>query len=223
MPTRSPPFSAEAFVQAWTRLVAPPDVPEIRLHLADALAPLWEATADVLAARDVDPPYWAFAWPGGIALARHVLDHPDLVAGRRVLDVGAGSGIVALAAALAGAAEVTANDVDPTAAAAIRCNAIANGLEVRVDAADLLDGPAGADVVLAGDVCYEQPMASRMDAFLRRAARDGATVLLADPGRHHRPPDLDVVAWREVTVSRAVENEDRKRVAIGRLGRPKSG
>ena len=142
-----------AFIRAQTALGAPSIVPEIRLHLANEVTPLWRATEATLSERNVPPPYWAFAWPGGQALARHVIDHPAIVRGRRVLDFAAGSGVVAIAAARAGAAGVTAADTDPFAATAIALNAAANGVAIAVETGDLIDRPSAWDVVLAGDVC----------------------------------------------------------------------
>lgn len=177
-----------AFIRANTALKAPPLVPELRLHLADAALPLWQATEDTLQRTGLPPPYWAFAWPGGQAVARFVLDHPQVVAGRRLLDIGAGSGIASIAAARAGAAAVVANDPDAFAAAAIALNAAANGLAVTVEGVDLLDAPAGGfAVVLAGDMCYERPLADRVWACLLRHAAAGALVLLGDPGRAYAP------------------------------------
>ena len=169
------------------RLVEAPLVPEVRLHLAEDAIVLWarmEAeTGGVLTA-----PFWATAWPGGQAVARYLLDNPLTVAGRRVLDVASGSGLVAIAAGLAGAAAVTANDIDPYALAAIGLNARVNGVEVSTSPGDLLDGDGGdADVVLAGDAFYSHAMAKRMWPFLRRAAARGAHVLVGDPGREHLP------------------------------------
>ena len=178
-----------AFIRAQTALGAPSIVPEIRLHLASEVTPLWQATEATLSERNVPPPYWAFAWPGGQALARHIIDHPATVRGRRVLDFAAGSGVVAIAAARAGAAGVTAADIDPFAATAIALNAAANGVAVAVETEDLIDRASVWDVVLAGDVCYEQPMAGRTTAWLRRLADAGTTVLMGDPGRTYRPTD----------------------------------
>jgi predicted nicotinamide N-methyase len=168
------------------RLVRPPFVPEIRLHLADDAIVL---RARLEAQAGPGPtPFWADAWAGGQALARYVLDHPQVVAGRRVLDVASGSGLVAIAAALAGAAEVTANDIDPYALAAVAMNAAANAVTVASDEGDLLDGDGGdADVILAGDALYTPELAGRMLGFLRRAAARGAAVLVGDPGRGHLP------------------------------------
>lgn len=156
--------------------------PAIRLHtLTASLEQHWQRLGSL--------PYWGHPWPGGQGLARHVLDHPQLVRGRRVLDVASGSGIAALAAALAGATEVLASDVDPIARTAIALNAEANGVRVDVIATDLLDGDAaGRDVILAGDACYEPELARRVTAFLRRAADSGAVALLGDPGRPHCDP-----------------------------------
>jgi len=177
-----------AFVQANTRIATSPLVPEIRLHLATEMAPLWHATEAILASNSAPMPFWSFAWAGGQALARYLLDNPDLVRGREVLDLGSGSGIVAIAAAKAGAARVTAAEIDPFAAAAIGLNAPLNGVEIRVETRDLLDrGPAGWAVALAGDVCYEEPMASRIIALLRRVAARGRLALLGDPGRAYLP------------------------------------
>jgi predicted nicotinamide N-methyase len=168
------------FVLANTEPGHAPLVPEITLRLADEPFALWER-ADTL-------PYWAFAWAGGQALARHVLDHRDLVAGRRVLDLAAGSGLVAIAAALAGAAEVTATDVDPLAVRAIGVNAHANDAHVTACGDDVLDTDGDdAEVILAGDVCYDRAMADRVLPFLARAAARGIRVLVGDPGRAHFP------------------------------------
>lgn len=206
-----------AFVRAQTALNAPPLVPEIRLHLATEVTPLWRATETTLASSDVPPPYWAFAWPGGQALARYILDDPASVAGRRVLDFASGSGIVAIAAARAGA-EVTAADIDGFAAAAIRLNAAANGVTVTVMTDDPMDAPASWDVVLAGDVCYEQPMAERATAWLRRLAGEGVTVLLGDPGRSYRPVDgLRELARYQVRTSLDLEARTVSETVVWRL------
>jgi predicted nicotinamide N-methyase len=175
-----------AFVRANTVLAAPPLVPEIRLHLATEITPLWQATEAVLETEGLPPPYWAFAWAGGQALARYVLDHPELVRGRTVIDIGAGSGLLAIAAALAGARSVVAADIDPFAAAAIALNAAANGVAATIETADVIGG-AGADVLLVGDMCYERPLAERLTAWLRRCVARGALVLLGDPGRAYLP------------------------------------
>jgi predicted nicotinamide N-methyase len=171
------------------RLVQAPLVPEVHLHLAED-AIVWWARMEAEAGTVLTAPFWATAWPGGQALARYVLDRPAAVAGRRVLDVASGSGLVAIAAGLAGASAVTANDIDPYALAAIALNARVNGVAVSPCPDDLLDGDGGdADVVLAGDVFYSEAMATRMWPFLDRAAARGAQVLIGEPGRGHLPAD----------------------------------
>jgi predicted nicotinamide N-methyase len=169
------------------RLVEAPLVPEVRLHLAED-AIVWWARMEAQIGGALTAPFWATAWPGGQAVARYVLDHPGTVAGRRVLDVASGSGLIAIAAGLAGAAAVTANDIDPYALAAITLNAKANGVTVSTSPGDVLDGDGDdAEVVLAGDVFYNHAIAKRMWPFLRRAAARGAHVLVGDPGRGHLP------------------------------------
>jgi predicted nicotinamide N-methyase len=200
-----------AFVRAQTALASTPLVPELRLYLASALTPLWHATELTLARNGLDPPYWAFAWPGGQAIARYVLDRPDLVRGRRVLDFAAGSGLAGIAAARAGAASVAASELDPIACAAIALNAEANGVTLQVARADLTADPGAGwpasfwDVILAGDVCYERPMAERVFAWLTARARDRAVVLMADPGRAYLPPGLAEIARYPVATTREVE------------------
>ena len=199
------------FVEHNTAIAAPPLVPEIRLHLATEVAPIWLATEETLAQGAVPPPYWAFAWAGGQALARYLLDHPATVAGRAVLDFGAGSGLVAIAAAKAGAASVTAADVDHFAAAAIAANAALNDVAIEVVTADLSDGDKRFwKLVTAGDICYEQPMADRAMRWLRRLAGRGAMVLLGDPGRAHLPgAGLCELARYDVPTSQDLEGRER--------------
>jgi predicted nicotinamide N-methyase len=207
-----------AFVRAQTALVAPPLVPEIRLHLASAVTPLWRATEATLASSDVPPPYWAFAWPGGQALARYLLDNPKLVRGRSVLDFAAGSGLAGIAAVLAGAAAVTAADIDPFAGAATALNAAVNGVAIDIIGADPIDRPSAWDMVLAGDVCYEQPMAGRATAWLRRLAAAGTDVLLGDPGRAYRPADgLVELARYRVPTSLDLETRTECETVVWRL------
>jgi predicted nicotinamide N-methyase len=178
-----------AFIVAQTAVATAPLVPEIKLRLATEVTPLWEATEAELERSGLPPPYWAFAWPGGQALARYVLDDSAVVRGRSALDFAAGSGLVGIAAALAGAAATTAADIDRIAAAAIALNAAANGVTIDVLHDDPVGRPSAWDVVLAGDVCYEQPMAGRVTDWLRRLAAAGTEVLLGDPGRSYRPAD----------------------------------
>jgi predicted nicotinamide N-methyase len=205
-------------VRSHTRLAAVPFVPEVRLHQADDAITLWEHTEEETGTRQA-PPFWAFAWAGGQALARYVLDHPGLVAGRTVFDLASGSGLVAIAAVKAGAAAVTANEIDPLAVDAVALNAAANGVTVATTLGDVLAGDAGgADVVLAGDVFYSRPMTERVLPFLERAAARGATVLVGDPGRAYLPRDrFAAVASYEVPVPRALEDAEVKTTAVYRL------
>jgi predicted nicotinamide N-methyase len=198
------------FIRANTAIATPPLVPEIRLHLATEITPIWQASEDMLARGNVPPPFWAFPWAGGQALARHVLDHRDIVAGKRVLDFGAGSGLVAIAAAQAGAATVTAAEIDDFAAAAIALNAALNGVAVAVATTDLIGTSGDAwDVVLVGDMCYEQPLAERLTFWLRALAGDGVTVLLGDPGRSYVPTSgLTKLARYTVPTSRELEDRE---------------
>lgn len=210
-----------AFIRDNTVVGTPSHVPELRLHLADEALPLWQKTEEELGEAGLPPPFWAFAWAGGQALARHILDDPALVAGRRVLDVGAGGGIAAIAASMAGAAHVRASEVDAFALDAMSLNVALNGVAVEIVGGDLLDGPADADVVLAGDLFYERPLADRALAFLRRAHRDGAAVLIGDPKRTYLPTDaLQIAATYEVRVPLALEDAEVKRTTVWRLADP---
>jgi predicted nicotinamide N-methyase len=214
----TPAIDHAAFVRAQTALGAPPLVPEIRLHLASEVTPLWQATEVTLQASGLAPPYWAFAWPGGQALARHLLDHPALVAGRRVLDFAAGSGLAAIAAARAGAAAAEAAEIDPLACAAIALNAAANRVAVACRAEDLVGAPPAWDVVLAGDVCYERPMAERVAAWLRRLAAAGTLVLMGDPGRAYLPAGgLAEQARYRVPTSRELEDRTERETVVWRV------
>jgi predicted nicotinamide N-methyase len=207
-----------AFVRAQTALVAPPLVPEIRLHLASAVTPLWRATEATLSGREVPPPYWAFAWPGGQALARYVLDDPSVIRGRVVLDFAAGSGLTGIAAVMVGAAAVTAADIDPFAGAAIALNAAANGVTIDIIGDDPIDRPSAWGLVLAGDVCYEQPMAQRATNWLHRLAAAGTEVLLGDPGRSYRPADgLVELARYRVPTSLDLETRTECETVVWRL------
>ncbi|MDG4782683.1 50S ribosomal protein L11 methyltransferase [Micromonospora sp. WMMD961] len=197
------------------RLVPTPFVPEVRLHLAED-AIVWWARMEASAGHALPAPYWASAWAGGQALARHLLDHPELAAGRRVLDLAAGSGLVAIAAALAGATQVIANDIDPYAVAAVTLNARANQVAVDAVGDDLLDsGDAEADLVVAGDVFYDRAMADRMLPFLERIAAAGAEVLVGDPGREHLPADrLTVLADYPVPTTEPSVDSSLRRVQV---------
>ena len=213
------PDERRDLVLARTRPGHPPVVPELRLHLADDMDAAWASLQAELDDGELPPPFWAFAWLGGQALARHVLDRPDLVRGRRVLDLASGSGLCGLAAVLAGAAQVTAVDVDPFAAVAAGLNAGLNGLQLQVRCADLLDEPPPAvDVVLAGDVFYDAAMSERVQPWLLEARRAGAAVLVGDPGRHYLPRALCTeLAAVDVPTTRALEGVDVKTVRVYEL------
>lgn len=210
----------DAFIRANTVLEAPSMVPELRLHLATEITPIWRATETALEEMGVPPPYWAFCWPGGQAIARHILDSPEIVRGRRVLDFAAGSGIAALAALQAGAAGATGNDIDPYSVAAMRLNAEANGLGIVIDQRDLLAiaPEQGFDVVLAGDVCYERPLAEQVFLWLQAQARSGALVLLGDPGRSYLPTQgLAELARYDIPTSLQLENHGMKETIVWRV------
>ena len=202
-------------VCASTQLVPTPLVPEVLLYAAEDAYAVWDLTT---LGRDEAPvPFWSFPWAGGQALARHLLDHQEIVRGRRVLDLASGSGLVAIAAAKAGAAHVVANDVDPFAAAAQILNARANDVTIEPLMADILDGESDSDVVLAGDVCYERELTNRILGFLVRAAARGADVLLGDPGRTYLPREhLDEVAAYDVPTTLALEDGETKRTTLWR-------
>lgn len=218
-PTSDSDAGRQAFVRANTELTAPPLLPEVLLHLATQVTPLWEATEANLAACNLPPPYWAFAWPGGRAVARHVLDNPGLVAGRRVLDFASGCGMAAIAAAKAGASGVAAAEIDDFAVAAIGLNARANGVTLDVLRDDIVGRPLpGIDVVLAGDVCYERPMAERVIAWLRGLARGGTLVILGDPGRAYLPKSgLEALARFAVPTSLDLEDREVRDTTVWRL------
>src|SRR3546814_782917 len=206
------------FVRAQTVLTAPPLVPEIRLYLASALVPLWEATEAELERMGLPPPYWAFAWAGGQALARYILDNPDVMRGRTVLDFATGSGLAAIAAARAGATQVTASDIDPFAIAAAELNAEANGVTLDLTTDDLIGRDDGWAVVLAGDICYEKPLAERVTAWLKQLAGRGAAVLLGDPGRTYFPKDVtDWIVRYAVKTDREVEDTDVRNAVVWRV------
>ncbi len=207
-----------AFIRANTRLLAVPHAPEIALQLADEATALWQKTEDELGEIGLPPPFWAFAWAGGQALARYILDHPGAVAGRRVLDFASGSGLVAIAAAKAGARRVEASEIDAFAAEAIAINAAANGVSVAARLGDIVDADEGWDVVLAGDVSYERDMARRVTDWLERLAGRGATVLVGDPGRSYLARErLAPVAEYRVPVTRALEDAEIKKTQVWRF------
>ena len=212
-------LDADALLREFTRIQRVDLVPELRLYLADALVPLWQATEWRHAAPQ-PPPFWAFAWPGSQALARHLLDHQEIVRGKRVLDFGSGSGLAAIAAAHAGAAHVLACDLDPVAAFAQARNAELNGVSIEISTGDALRDDGDVDVVLAGDVCYEREPSEQIVRWLRGHAAAGRLVLLADPGRHYAPSDaLDLLAVYDVPTLKELESIDSKRTSLWALAR----
>jgi predicted nicotinamide N-methyase len=211
------PQGRRDFVLANTRPQRPPHTPELELLLADEITPIWRLTEEALEEMGLPPPFWAFAWAGGQALARYVLDTPEVVAGRRVIDFATGSGIVALAAMRAGASRVLAADIDLYCEAAVAENAVRNGVAVDFTVQNLLDAPppAWAEVILAGDICYEKPLAERVLAWLALARAGGATVLIGDPGRSYFPREgLTRLAEYQVPTTRELEDMEVKKTAV---------
>ena len=197
-----------------------PHAPEISLWLADEVTPIWRLTEEELGEMGLPPPFWAFAWAGGQGLARWLLDHPGEVAGKRVLDFAAGSGLVGVAAMKAGAASVLCADIDPICAAAVAANAGANGVRLDFTAADLLEAPPPeVDLICAGDVCYERPMTDRVLQWLGQGRAAGARVLIGDPGRSYFPKDggLTLLAEYAVPTSRELEDQEIKRTRVWAL------
>ena len=210
----------DAFIRANTRLLPVPHAPEISLHVADEATALWQKTEDELDAIGLPPPFWAFAWAGGQALARYILDNPEVADGRRVIDFASGSGLVAIAAARAGARHVTASDLDPFAIAAMRLNAQANGVGGAIEPvrADLIGTVPDADLILAADVFYERDLAGAVTGWLADLQARGRTVLIGDPGRTYLPRDkLERMASYAVPVSRALEDAEIKQSHVWRL------
>lgn len=207
-----------AFIRQHTALLPVPHAPVIRLHLAHEATELWQKTEEELATIGLPPPFWAFAWAGGQGLARYLLDHPDQVRGRRVLDFASGSGLVAIAAMMAGAAHAQASEIDGFALEAIGLNAEANGVAVEAAAGDVIGTDDGWEVVCAGDVCYQRDMAEAVFAWLQTLARRGVTVLLGDPGRSYLPKaGLEPLARYQVPVTRALEDSEIKAVTVFRV------
>ncbi len=208
------------FVTENTTIDRPALTPEIALHLATEATPLWHATADRLADAGTGPPFWAFAWPGGQALARYVMDNAEIVAGRRVLDIATGSGLVAIAAAKAGAASVTANDIDPISLAAVALNAKLNGVAVKARGDDLTSRSTMEDwdVVLAGDVFYDREMAARFTPWLGSCVASGALVIIGDPNRVYLPTGgLEMLISYEVETSLDLESATMLTTTVWRL------
>ncbi|MDO9127849.1 MAG: methyltransferase [Parvibaculum sp.] len=207
------------FIRDNTLLPEPPLVPEIRLHLASEIVPIWQMTEEELEKTGLPPPFWAFAWAGGQALSRYILDNPGIVADRRVLDFGSGSGMIGIAAMKAGAASVLAADIDRFAVSAIALNAAVNEVAVAVTAEDIVGVEnRGWDVVLVGDMCYERPLAERVEAWLRRLAGEGVTVLIGDPGRTYLPKSgLEKLTSYAVMTTRELEDTDVRNTSVWRV------
>ncbi len=209
-----------AFIRRQTRLLPVPHASEIQLHVADEATELWQKTEDELGEIGLPPPFWAFAWAGGQALARYILDNPAMITGKRVLDFASGSGLVAIAAAMAGASSVVASDVDAFATEAITINAEANGLPGRITTTqdDLIGTDDGWEVILAGDICYQRDIAERVTSWLGMLAAQGRTVLIGDPGRSYLPRDrLEELATYLVPTTRTLEDQDVKKSSVWRF------
>lgn len=212
------PAARREFILANTALLAPPHVPEITLHLAHEAHELWLRTEEELNEIGLPPPFWAFAWAGGQGLARHLLDNAEIVKGRRVLDFATGSGLVAIAAGLAGAAHIQASDIDPFCAEAVGLNAAHNAVPVAFAAADLVGTDDGWDVVLAGDVFYDSAFADRLMPWFEALRARGASIIVGDPGRAYLPRErLRALATYEVPVSRQLEDSEIKRTTVWTL------
>lgn len=208
-------MTPKQFILDNTLVAAPPLVPEVKLHLASEVVPLWRKTEEELQAEGVPPPYWAFAWAGGQALARYVLDNPEAVRGKSVLDFGSGSGLVGIAAAKAGAASVLSADIDAFAAAAIALNAQANGTAVEVTTDDVIGRACDWGTILVGDMCYERPLAERLLAWLKDSR---ALVLLGDPGRSYFPKSgVEKLATYHVQTTRELEDREIRETSVYRL------
>ena len=208
----------ERFILDNTGIMHPPHVPEFRLHLATEAHELWLKTEEELEEIGLPPPFWAFAWAGGQGLARYVLDHPESVSGKRVLDFASGSGLVAIAAVKAGAAAVVAADIDPWTETAIRLNAALNGVAIDFTGRNLVGTPVEADVLLAGDVFYDRAFADLLVPWFLELADRGVTVLVGDPGRAYLPKQrLYAEATYQVPVTRALEDSEVKKTTVWRF------
>ena len=205
------PTALASFILANTRLLKPPHCPEITLNLADEAVAIWQLSAEELDQQGLPLPFWAFAWAGGQALARYLLDNPDLVSSKQVYDLASGSGIVAIAAKLAGASGVTAVDIDPYAIAAIELNARANGVSLLTLQSDIIGQPLQAEVLLVGDLFYEREIAEPLFTWLKQCQQAGILVLIGDPGRTYLPKEgLKELACYQIAVSRELEDQDIK-------------
>ncbi len=215
-PPSSESNSAEAFIRANTIPATAPHVPEIQLYLATEITPIWQATETWMAENNVEPPFWAFAWPGGQALARHILDNPQLVAGKRVLDFAAGGGIAAIACVMAGAESVEACEIDALALAAIALNAATNDTAVTL-AGDVIGAPCRWDLIMCGDVCYEAPMTGHIMPWLIEMSQT-ADVWIADPGRAYLPKaGLDAFGIYQIETTQELEDRPIREVTLYRV------
>jgi predicted nicotinamide N-methyase len=220
-------FDPVEFIRAQTSQASAAFIPEIRLHLAAEITPLWQLTEEKLNESRLPPPFWAFAWPGGQGVARYILDHPEVARGKRVIDFATGGGIVAIAAMKAGAVSALAVDIDPLALAATRLNAALNGVAVEIAEAsdvDMSKAPKRVDLILAGDFCYEQAMSARILRWLWICVAGGVRVIMADPGRAYVPPSgLTELACYTVPTLRDLEDHDRRTVRVWEVGLPEEG
>jgi predicted nicotinamide N-methyase len=214
-------FDPAEFIRTQTKILSPSILPEIKLHLAAEFTPLWQLTEDRLRQTDLPPPFWAVAWPGGQGAARYILDNPESVKGKRVVDFAAGSGLIAIAAMKAGASSALAVDIDDLALEAAKLNAGLNGVAIEVSRnIDLTKPYAKADVIMAGDICYQQAMSTTLIRFLRLCAEAGTVVVLADPGRAYVPQEgLVKLASYDVPTSRDIEDKDARTATVYRLER----
>ena len=208
-----------AFIRANTALHEPPLVPEVKLHLASEIVPIWQMTEEELEKSGLPPPFCAFAWAGGQALSRYILDHPEIVRGKRVLDFGSGSGMIGIAAMKANATSVLAADIDIFAAASIRLNAEVNGVSLNVTTDDIVGSPnLGWDVILIGDMCYERPLAERIEKWVHSLVDGGATALIGDPGRTYLPKSgLEKLISYAVKTTRELEDTDVRNTSVWRV------
>lgn len=213
------PAAVKAFIRVNTKVIAPPLVPEIKLYLAEETLPIWQKTEEQLQEQNIPPPFWAFAWAGGQALARYLFDNAELVAGKRVLDIGTGSGITAIAAKLCGARAVTATDVDPLSVLATQLNAALNRCEIDVSCANVLgEDPRSHDIYIVADLFYERELANQALAFAKAAKENGAVVLVGDPKRSYFPvSDFTCLETYEVTVTRELEDALIKKTSAWQL------
>ncbi len=208
-----------AFIRANTLLQEPPLVPEVKLYLASEIVPIWQMTEEELERSGLPPPFWAFAWAGGQALARYILDHPEVVRGKRVLDFGSGSSLIAIAAMKAGATSVVAADIDPFAVASIRLNAEVNSVSVVVANTNLVGvANGGWDIILIGDMCYERPLAESIEIWVHSLVAEGAEALIGDPGRAYLPKTgLEKIISYAVKTTRELEDTDVRNTSVWKI------